>query len=249
MKIIQKIVSNPAAFVVLLAAILGLIGVIIKNENDKEVARIPIDATSTAEARLTESALLSKSTQTLFFTETPVPAPLDTSTPISTPAPTFTSIPACPYQGKTDHETIVNLIQAEAEASNTKSIAIMQTIFAPDAIFYDEAPNPPKLWVGPLARYRDDLFKTTDFKDVEHFDILPVGQGIAGNMAWYTSGSKGFYKINGGEWQAFSNGSLVSTTPPPTAHGSEHWILEKNSAGCWAIMQMEFNAGHIPFPQ
>jgi hypothetical protein len=175
-----------------------------------------------------------------------VPAPLDTSTPIPTPAPTFTSTPACPYQEKTDHETIVNLIQAEAEASNTKSIAIMQTIFAPDAIFYDDAPDPPKSWAGPLARYKDDLFAYTDLKDEEHFDILPVGPGIAGNMAWYTSGSKGFYRINGGVWTEFFNGSLVST--PPTQYGSEHWILKKNSIGCWTIIQMEFDAGHEEFP-
>lgn len=178
--------------------------------------------------------------------ESPVPAPLDTLASIQTPA--LTPTPACPYQGRTDHDTIVNLIQAEADASNTKNIGIMQTIFAPDAKFYNDAPNPPELWIGPLDRYKDNLFKTTDFKDVEHVDILPGGQGIAENIAWYTSGSKGFYKINTGDWQAFSNGSRVSTTPPSTRYGSEHWLLEKNSVGCWVISQMEFNAGHIPFP-
>jgi hypothetical protein len=161
------------------------------------------------------------------------------------------SMSTCPYQGAGDNETIVNLIQAEAIASNARDVKIMQSIFASDAIFYDYATpplNPPKKWVGPLARYKDDLFKSTEFKQVEHFDILPVGSGIAGDMAWYTSGSKGFYRFSGGQWQPLSNGSLVSINPPATPFGSEHWKLQKNHAGCWVIIEMDFNAGHIKFP-
>ena len=183
------------------------------------------------------------------FVGTSTPSP--TSTPTPTPDPLSTAtFTVCRIQEMTDEETIVKLIRAEADASNEEDIAVMQSIFTPDAVFSDYVSfpsNPPQLWVGVLARYQDDLFKNADFKQVEHFDILPVGEGISGDMAWYTSGSKGFYRIIGGDWQEFNNGSLVSI--PPTQYGSEHWILKKNSDGCWVIVQMEFNAGHVKFPR
>ena len=182
---------------------------------------------------------------------TGTPTSISTSVIIATEPSPLTPTPiTCPYQGMTDSETIVNLIQAEAAASNAEDITIMQSIFAPETVFSDYVSypqNPPKIWVGPLARYQDDLFTSADFMQVEHFDILPVRQGINENMAWYTSGSKGFYRINGGEWIEFFNGSLIST--PPAEFGSEHWILKKNSIGCWAITQMEFDAGHVKFPR
>jgi hypothetical protein len=147
----------------------------------------------------------------------------------------------------TDDGTIVGLIQAEAIASNAKDISIIQAIFDPGAIFYDFASDPAKSWNGPLARYQDDLFSITDFQNMEHFDILPVKPGISGDTAYYTSGSKGEYRIDGGDWNRFFNGSLVSR--PSTQYGSEHWILKKNSTGCWSIVQMEFNAGEERFPK
>lgn len=130
----------------------------------------------------------------------------------SSPTPTFTFIPSytptstfaptstitltpyiCPYQGQTDNETISNLIQAEAVAANTKDLSIILAIFDPNAIFYDYVPTPAKQWNGPIARYKDDLFKTTELQGVEHFDISPIGPGINGDIAYYVSGSKGNY--------------------------------------------------------
>lgn len=152
----------------------------------------------------------------------------------------------CPLHGQTDDETIVNLINAEAEASNTKDLRTIQGIFDRDADFYDYAVQPPKQWNGTLARYRDNLFQTTEFQKVEHFDILPVGPGIDGDTAYYTSGSQGSYRINGGPWTDFYNGSLISMRF--TQYGSEHWLLRRNFLGCWKIVRMDFNAGHIKFP-
>ncbi len=62
MEAAKKILRTPSAFVLLLVAIVSLIGVIIKSESDKTIAKIPIDATSTAEARLTEIASISSTT-------------------------------------------------------------------------------------------------------------------------------------------------------------------------------------------
>lgn len=53
MEPIKKILRTPSAFVLLLVAIVSLIGIIIKSETDKAIARIPIDATLNAEATLT----------------------------------------------------------------------------------------------------------------------------------------------------------------------------------------------------
>lgn len=86
MEAIRKILDTPAAFVLFLVAIVSLIGVIAKGETDKAIARIPIDATLTAEARLptitkfsniTQSANLPLATWTLL--------PIDTQTPTSAP--------------------------------------------------------------------------------------------------------------------------------------------------------------------
>lgn len=190
-------------------------------------------------------------------TDTPTSTPTSTNTPTSTltitlpPPLTATPTPTCSYQGSTDSQTMTNLIKAEAEASNiastdiTVSINIILCIFATDATFLDGANG--KSWSDPLKRYQDELFKTTEFKEVEHFDIQPAGDGIVGDVAWYTSGSRGSYKVkNGGDWQSFFNGSLVSI--PATHYGSDHWTFGQNSAGRWVITRFVFNAGHLPFP-
>ena len=182
------------------------------------------------------------------LTPTPTFTPTFTSTATFIPTPTFTLTPyICPYRGQTDNETISNLIQAEAVAANFKDLSIILTIFDPNAIFYDYDSARLKQWNGPIERYQDDLFKTTDLQELEHIDISPVGLGIIGDIAYYVSGSKGNYRIGGGNWTYFFNGSKTST--PSTQFGSEHWILKKNNNGCWIITQMEFNAGHVEFPK
>lgn len=175
-------------------------------------------------------------TPTATFTLTPTP----TSTP--TASPTSTSAKSCPYQGVDDNQTIVNLIQMEAVASNTKDMSIIQAIFSADAVFHDYSKTPSTVWVGPIDRYQDDLFLHTDLRNVEHFDILPAGNGIVGDRATYTSGSSGETK-DGAFWKSFSNGSSKTTQ-----FGSDHWILSKNDLGCWVIIQFDFNASHIQFP-
>jgi len=86
------------------------------------------------------------------------------------------------------------------------------------------------------------LFLNTDLQNVEHFDILPAGNGIVGDIATYTSGSRGEYKV-GDTWEPFLNGSS-KTTP----FGSDHWTLAKNDLGCWIIEELDFNASHVQFP-
>jgi hypothetical protein len=182
-------------------------------------------------------------TPTPTYTPTPTPTPTDTPTPTVTPTPTS----VCPYQGKTDDETIKNLIQAEAEAYHEESMAIIQSIFSPDAIIVDNAATPlPRTWLSPIERYQNDIFPNTDLKGVVHFDILPAGQGIAGDTASYTSGSHGYYRSSPeAQWTYFFNGSKLP--PNSTSYGSDHWRLKKIN-GCWAITEFEFNSGHVPFP-
>jgi len=181
-------------------------------------------------------ALISKSTIT--------PTPTLTPTATFTLTLTLTTTPtiSCPYQGANDHQTIVNLIQAEALASNTEDLSIIQEIFAPNAVFHDYSPEPSKIWIGPIARYKDDLFLNTDLQNVEHFDILPAGNGIVGDRATYTSGSHVEYKV-GDTWESKTNGSSKTTK-----YGSDHWILAKNDLGCWVIEEFDFNASHVQFP-
>ncbi len=57
METVKKVLRAPTALVVVIAAILGLIGVAIKSVTDTRIAKIPIEATQTAEIRLTELAL------------------------------------------------------------------------------------------------------------------------------------------------------------------------------------------------
>lgn len=85
MEAIKKILRTPSAFALLLVAIVTLIGVIIKSNTDKAIARMPIDATSTAEARLTEIANFADMTQSAIVSSaTWTPSPIATKRPTST---------------------------------------------------------------------------------------------------------------------------------------------------------------------
>jgi hypothetical protein len=88
MEAIKKILRTPTAFVLLLVAIITLIGIIVKGEFDKSIARIPIDATSTAETRLTEKAIVPGITQIVNITETPLSTIEYTLTLVQIPTPT-----------------------------------------------------------------------------------------------------------------------------------------------------------------
>lgn len=80
MESIKKIFRTPTAFVLLLVAIFSLIGVIIQNKSAETIARIPIDATLTAEAKLTKNANPSGATQLLLVTVTVPPQSSPTTT-------------------------------------------------------------------------------------------------------------------------------------------------------------------------
>ena len=92
MEAIKRILRTPSAFVLFLVAIVSLIGIMIKSETDKAIARMPIDATSTAEARLTEIADFSRMTQSANFPPvTWSPSPTETKTPTLPPSSTTTA--------------------------------------------------------------------------------------------------------------------------------------------------------------
>ncbi|NOH04205.1 MAG: hypothetical protein HND47_20640 [Chloroflexi bacterium] len=90
MEAIKKILRTPSAFVLFLVAVVSLIGIIIQSNTDKEIARMPIDATSTAEARLTEAVNISSLTQ-LAILPSATPYPLLTFTETETLTPTLTT--------------------------------------------------------------------------------------------------------------------------------------------------------------
>lgn len=56
MESFKKILRTPSAFVLVITAVIALIGVIIQSNTSKEIVLIPINATSTAEARMTQNA-------------------------------------------------------------------------------------------------------------------------------------------------------------------------------------------------
>lgn len=233
----------------ILGAVAIIVAAVIQGLAAIEAPRVPIHATQTEVAHETIVAL--SATPSAALTQQPsalpsstfTPPPPATSTPALTPLPSPT--PPCAFRGSTDDETIMNLIQEEAVASNTKSMSIMQDIFAADALIRDYAPPTgpaPQIWKGPVARYQDDLFKRTTLNDVAHFGIQAVGLGISEDTATYVSGSRGCY-MSGAQCVTFNNLSR-----PGTPYGSDHWILQKDTAGCWVITGFDFNAGHVPFP-
>ena len=56
MEAFRKILRTPSAFAIIVVAIVSLLGVIIKSKSDENIARMPISATATAEAKLTAIA-------------------------------------------------------------------------------------------------------------------------------------------------------------------------------------------------
>jgi hypothetical protein len=88
----NAILRTPSAFVLLLVAILTLAGVVVKGIYDEKIARLPIDATSTAEARLTAIA-------TSMITQ--VPSPTNSVLPSETANVNVTqTLPAIPSTGE-----------------------------------------------------------------------------------------------------------------------------------------------------
>ncbi len=144
-------------------------------------------------------------------------------------------------------DTIEQIIQAEAEAVNTKRISIIQNIFTPDALIRDEL-KPQLPWLDPIIRY-NVLFAATDYRNTAHFGIDGL---ITETVAYITSGSQGEFREESGEaWTNFCNAPRILTLyceGATTEYGSDHWTLRKNNLGCWEITQFSFNAGHVSFP-
>jgi ketosteroid isomerase-like protein len=178
------------------------------------------------------------------FTQAATPVPTDRVVSLLPPTMPAAAI-SCPIEGKTDHDTIVSLIQAEAAAVNQKDFELIKDIFDPAAVFFDRA-EPEREWRSPRARYEQDLFLTTTVTGAEHFDIQRAEPGIVGDTAYYTSGSRGIVQNNEGTVEPYNNPS--SPSGPPGQYGSDHWTLRKNSQGCWLIVRFEFNAAHMKFP-
>ncbi|NOH03666.1 MAG: DUF1080 domain-containing protein [Chloroflexi bacterium] len=92
MESIRKILRTPSAFVLIITAIIALVGVIIQSKTNKEIALIPINATSTAEAKLTQIAF--QPTEITLTESTPSTLTSDTfyEDNFSSDAPTWWSI-------------------------------------------------------------------------------------------------------------------------------------------------------------
>jgi hypothetical protein len=226
--------DNTALIVVAIISFIGtILAALIGASGDSNVEK------SRQKAELTQIALAATPTQAL------------TQTPSSTPTQTYTITPtpiACPYQRATDDETITALIQAEAIAAQNQDMETINKIFAAGAVLNDQANG--KYGLSVEERYKD-----TNVKDAKHFDILLAGRDASGQTVYYTSGSEGYsYETGSDKLQYYFNGSTILATPTispiptKTQFGSEHWTLKKNDNGCWSIIQMDFNAGHIPFP-
>ena len=151
--------------------------------------------------------------------------------------------PHCPYQGKTDEGTIKNLIQAESQAANSQDIEIIKNIFSPNARITKWNGNNKDEWNDPVIYYQL-LFQQNEFKNAEHFNILPVESGITQGVAWYVSGSRGSYRTKPSTtWNEYINLSI-----PGTRYGSDHWVFRKDNKGCWSIANFAINAGDVQFP-
>jgi len=96
MQAINKILRTPSAFVLLLVAIVSLIGIVIKSNSDEKIARLPIEATLTAEARLTA---ISSTLTPVVLTSTPIiMTPTITSLPILLSSPEVALIPTNTFE-------------------------------------------------------------------------------------------------------------------------------------------------------
>ena len=122
MEAIKKILRTPSALVLFLVAIVSLIGVIIKGETDKAIVRIPIDATSTAEARLTQLSGIFNLTQSAIApSETSLPSQTNAETPTLTFTPTTTSNPTLQPAGS---ESTPVILFSDSFGSNANSWAL-----------------------------------------------------------------------------------------------------------------------------
>ena len=147
--------------------------------------------------------------------------------------PVAVSTPTCPYHANTVTETLISLIHAESQAANNDDLALIDQIFAPDALILRG--DTGEYWDNPRAYY-EPTFQALDFRDAEHFDIHIIE--ITDQMAWCTSGSRGYYGPSG----------TTPTEPYDNPNPSDHWTFSKDTQGCWIITKFDFNASHIPFP-
>ncbi len=133
----------------------------------------------------------------------------------------------CPYQTDTDIATMVQMIEAEAQAANYKDMSIIKDIFAPDAHIINEKDGTE--WNDPVSHYTE-LFETFDFTNATNFDIKPFGKGITEDTAYICSANSGTYVMNGGDPEEYSNVEEKDT-----------WIFKKNEEGCWVITEYRYH--------
>ncbi len=176
----------------------------------------------------------------------PSQMPTSTNSPEPTARQTLSIPPQCAYKRDTDDATIKALINAEADAASSKNMDVLSIIFSEKALFSDYGGDILKQATGPVAHYEENLFVNYELKDVRHFDIMPAVPARNGDLAYYTSGSGGYYRTLKPalkDWLSLSKGSIKTTK-----YGSDQWTLQKDSFGCWIIVKFNFNAGDHPFP-
>ena len=133
----RKILRTPSAFVLFLVAIVSLIGVIIKSETDKAIARMPIDATSTAEAALTAVSL---SVTPSPFTITGLALATHTLTTI----PEHTQITVAAWDALSRNDYIAAASTAQVCIDKFEGVATQEQ----DTLVANSSPPPP---LGPIT--------------------------------------------------------------------------------------------------
>jgi|GEM_PF-4168746 len=133
--------------------------------------------------------------------------------------------PDCSIKGESDQDIIMKTIEAEGTAVVDENLAMIQKIFAEDAIIIDATSG--------YNLQRDDwystLFKNKDFLEAEQFEFHPVSEKTTNDIRLFTSGSRGRYRDEGGVHQYHHE------------PGSNEWTLQKDECGCWVIVKFRFN--------
>lgn len=216
---IKKILRTPTALVVLLAAIIALVGVIYKSYSDEAIARLPIDATQTAEAKLTSiafsftgivqqtataTAIISPSTLTatfiIFFTPSPTPYIVDGMSEI--------------YGGHFFQGSTIEQLDGFAKLCESSNAGCSADMFA------DETPQR----IVTLKTFWIDVFEVTN-QQFQEFVIsssyISRAEAVGSSLVWDDSKHQ-FVDVAGADWRhpESPNSSLDGRMNYPVVHVS-----------------------------
>jgi hypothetical protein len=132
----------------------------------------------------------------------------------------------CPYAQASDQQTIIAVINAEAEAVLAENLDIIREIFAPYAAITDGATG--DTWSDPVQRYRQKFRREIHFEIIhENFRV-----NVSGNEATVTNDSRGAWAFE----------ATPTQRTPYHSYGGDQWTLRKTGNGCWRIVSFTYNA-------